>query len=167
MKIEELPLGAILPYEFNVRHHKEEQVDRIVQSIKTIGWTSPIIIDENGVILAGHGRFFAADKMGLAKVPCIRIEGKTEAEKRAYRIADNKLTEDSTWAFNNLELELGWLEDHKFEMEWCGLEELAQLFSKEAPEEEDGDGISESDPMLCECPSCEEVFDAKKHRAKA
>lgn len=166
MKIEELPLGAILPYEFNVRNHREEQVDRIVQSIKTIGWTSPIIIDENGVILAGHGRFFAADKMGLAKVPCIRIEGKTEAQKRAYRIADNKLTEDSTWAFNNLELELGWLEDQGFELDWCGLGELSSLFAKDEPEGGEDEGTSESEPMLCECPSCKEVFDAKKHRAR-
>ena len=150
MKVDEVHVSKIRIWEFNNRHHKEQQVERIAKSIEEFGFTNPILIDEDGVILAGHGRFFASDKLGLAKVPCITISGLNDEQKRAYRILDNKLTEDSTWDFNNLELELGFLEDQGFDLPAFGLDELKSLFPEDEPEIEDDD--------VPDAPSDDETF---------
>lgn len=128
MKVEEIGTEKLIPYEFNNRRHDDTQVDRIANSIKEFGFNQPIVIDESNVVLVGHGRLFAAQKLGLEKVPTVQIKGLSEAQKKAYRILDNKLQNDSTWDFNNLELELGFLEDNGFELEPWGLDDLRDLF---------------------------------------
>ena len=89
--IEYLPPDALRPWARNARIHSKKQLHQIGASIETFGFTNPVLIDQANTILAGHGRVEAAKQLGLAKVPCIRIEHMTEAEKRAYVIADNKL----------------------------------------------------------------------------
>lgn len=133
-------IGKLRPYEFNNRNHCEEQIDRIARSIKEFGFNQPIVVDEDGVVLVGHGRLFAARKLGLEKVPVVVKDGLTEAQKKAYRILDNKLQNDSTWSFDNLELELGFLEDNGFELEPWGLDDLRGLFDPTEPEGADDDG---------------------------
>ena len=81
----------LIPYARNSRTHSEDQVNQIVSSIKEFGFTNPIIIDEDNGIIAGHGRVMAANKMGLKELPCVQVSGWTEAQKKAYVIADNKL----------------------------------------------------------------------------
>lgn len=128
MKIETAKIGDLIPYEFNNRVHGEEQVDRIANSIKEFGFNQPIVVDESNIILVGHGRLAAAKKLKLKDVPILRKAGLSETQKKAYRILDNKLQNDSTWDFNNLELELGFLEDNGLDLESWGLDDLRDLF---------------------------------------
>lgn len=146
MDIEYIKLSSLIPYEFNNRNHKEEQVDRIANSIKEFGFNQPIVIDESNIILIGHGRHLAALKLGLKEVPALQLKNLTEAQKKAYRILDNKLQNDSTWSFDNLELELGFLEDEGFNLEEWGLDELRGMFPEDEPEVTD----DEFDPDQCE-----------------
>lgn len=89
MKVEELSLDAITPYEKNPRKN-EGAVDGVAESIKRFGFQQPIVVDANGVIIVGHTRYKAAKKLRLATVPCVRAEDLTEAQVKAYRILDNK-----------------------------------------------------------------------------
>lgn len=116
MKIETKKTTDLIPYEFNNRSHNEQQVDRIANSINQFGFNQPIVIDEDNIILVGHGRLLAAQKLGVDSVPVLQKKGLTETQKKAYRILDNKLQNDSTWSFNNLKLELGFLEDNDFDL---------------------------------------------------
>ena len=91
--VQEVSLEKLRPYERNAKIHDENQVEKIAESIKEFGFISPCLIDEENNIIAGHGRIMAAKKLGLETVPCVYIEGLTEAQRRAYILADNKLTE--------------------------------------------------------------------------
>jgi hypothetical protein len=90
-RIELWPTARLRPYERNPRTHSDAQVDQIAASMVEFGWTNPVLVDEQGGILAGHGRLLAARKLGLAEVPVIPFEHLSEAQKRAYLIADNQL----------------------------------------------------------------------------
>jgi ParB-like chromosome segregation protein Spo0J len=90
-RIELWPIDRLRPYERNQRTRSDAQVDQTAASMVESGWTNPILIDENAGILAGHGRLLAARKPGLTEVPVIRFEHLSEAQKRAYLIADNQL----------------------------------------------------------------------------
>jgi ParB-like chromosome segregation protein Spo0J len=85
------------PYARNSRTHTDEQVAQIAASIREFGWTNPVLLDEQDGIIAGHGRVLAARKLGAPTVPCIVLDGLTEAQKRAYVIADNKLALNAGW----------------------------------------------------------------------
>src|SRR5690348_1229525 len=99
--IERSPLERLVPYARNARTHSDTQVAQIAASIREWGWTTPALIDESGMLIAGHGRVLAARKLGLAEIPVMVARGWTEAQKRAYVIADNKLALNAGW---NLEL---------------------------------------------------------------
>jgi DNA modification methylase len=104
--IEHLDPGTLRPWAKNARTHSKKQLRQIAESIKTFGFTNPVLIDQTGTILAGHGRVEAAKNLGMATVPCLRIEHMTEAEKRAYVIADNKLALNAGWDEEMLAQEL-------------------------------------------------------------
>ena len=95
--IEQLAPAALRPWQRNARTHSKKQLKQIAASIRTFGFTNPVLIDQTNTILAGHGRVETARTLGLDTVPCIRIEHMTEAEKRAYVIADNKLALNAGW----------------------------------------------------------------------
>lgn len=124
MKITTKKLEDIIPYERNNRTHDQTQIDRLANSIKDFGFNQPIVLDKSGVIVAGHGRYFAAKKLKLDAIPCVVKDDLSDAQLRAYRILDNKLQNDSTWEFSNLELELDMLQQDGFELEPWGLESL-------------------------------------------
>ena len=90
-------VSDLRPYDNNSRIHSERQIDQIAKSIKRYGWTSPLIIDEMNTVLAGHGRLAAATKLQLGNAPTIQLKGLSDAEKRAYVIADNKIAENAVW----------------------------------------------------------------------
>src|SRR6056297_3107275 len=96
------------PYARNPRTHSKDQIRQIADSIRTFGWTNPVLIDEAGGVLAGHGRIEAAKLLGLDEVPVIRLDHMSAAEKRAYILADNKLAENAGWDEELLAIELGW-----------------------------------------------------------
>lgn len=119
-KVELLELAALKPYERNARTHSEDQVKQIVASIREWGWTNPMLVDEKGVILAGHGRRLAALEIGLKKVPCIVARGWTAAQKRAYVLADNRLAEQAGWDKGVLRFELDALMGAGFNLDLTG-----------------------------------------------
>jgi ParB-like chromosome segregation protein Spo0J len=90
-RVERRSINALIPYARNARTHSDAQVAQIAASMKEWGWTNPVLIDEEGGIIAGHGRVLAARKLGLTEAPVMVAEGWTEAQKRAYVIADNQL----------------------------------------------------------------------------
>ncbi|MBA4174913.1 MAG: DNA methylase N-4, partial [Hyphomicrobium sp.] len=106
LTIEHRPPGDLKPYALNARTHSPKQIAEIAASIRAFGFNNPVLIDKDGGIVAGHGRVEAAKLLGLATVPTIRLEHLTEAKKRAYILADNKLAEKAGWDREILAIEL-------------------------------------------------------------
>src|ERR1700746_4008295 len=111
LSIEYQPLGRLKLRAANPRTHSDKQIDQIAKSIQRFGFTNPIIADDDDNIVAGEGRFKAAKKLGFCEVPLVRLSAMSEAEIRAYVIADNKLAENAGWDRNLLALELQYLSD--------------------------------------------------------
>ena len=111
LKIQYRPIEGLIPYARNSRTHSDEQVGQIAGSIKEFGFTNPVLIAEDGGIIAGHGRVMAASRLKLAEVPTITLDGLTPAQKRAYIIADNRLPLNAGWDFEMLAVELDELRD--------------------------------------------------------
>ena len=99
--------ASIKPDPRNARTHPKRQVDQIIASIREFGFTNPILIDPESIVIAGHGRLLAAKSMGLAEVPTIELVGLNEAQKRALRLADNKIALNAGWDLDLLKVELG------------------------------------------------------------
>ena len=126
--VQNIPLSEIHPYPKNNRIHSPIQIDLIAKSISEFTATQPIVVDEKNTILVGHGRLLAAQKLGLETFPVVKLSGLSETKKKAYRILDNKLQNDSTWDFENLGLELDSLVGDGFNLEEWGLDDLRALF---------------------------------------
>ena len=123
LELEYRPAASLIPYANNARTHSEAQVAGIAASIREFGWTNPILVDGDDGIIAGHGRLLAARQLGLASVPVIELKGLSEAQKRAYVIADNRLALDAGWDPELLALEFGALEDLGFDLALTGFGE--------------------------------------------
>lgn len=119
-QIEQLKTEDLIPYARNSRTHSAEQISQIAASIREFGFTNPVLIDENSGIIAGHGRVLAAQKLKLDTVPCIRLAYLTDAQKRAYVIADNKLALNAGWDEELLRLEIQELKDLEFDISLTG-----------------------------------------------
>ena len=114
----------VIPYANNPRTHSEQQVAQVAASIKEFGFTNPILLDEHNGIIAGHGRLAAAQKLGLDLVPTITLAGLTEAQRKAYVMADNKLTENSRWDYDLLSVEIDRLEELDFDLSLLGFSDV-------------------------------------------
>lgn len=113
-------IDDLIPYVNNTRTHSEEQVNQIASSIKEFGFTNPVLIDEQGGLIAGHGRVMGARKIGLKEVPTISLIGLTESQKKAYIIADNKLALNAGWDEELLKIELQALQEMDFDLSLTG-----------------------------------------------
>ena len=113
-KILKVDINQLIPYKNNAKRHDEKQIDKLVKSIENFGFISPVLIDNEQNIIAGHGRVEAAKKAGLDKVPCVSVEGLTEDQRKAYIIADNRLSEFGTWDKELVQIEVEALEDISF-----------------------------------------------------
>jgi len=144
MQVEQLKVGDLIPYVNNSRTHSDEQVMQVASSIKEFGFTNPILIDDDGGIIAGHGRLMAAKKLGLDEVPCIRLGHLSEAQRKAYVIADNQLALNSGWDLDTLKLEMDRLGELDFDIELLGFDDdfLASLMI-----EEPGEGLTDEDAV--------------------
>lgn len=168
LKIENIPVERLIPFANNSRTHDDAQVAQIAASIREFGFTNPILIDENDGIIAGHGRLMAARKLGLEDVPCIRLSHLTEAQKRAYVIADNKLALNAGWDEELLKIELSALQAEGFDVGLTGFsaDELAALIEAGTPDEGNGDYTQKVDAPVYEPkgekPSITELLDAKR-----
>lgn len=154
-ELETLNLKDLIPYARNSRTHSEDQVAQIAASIREFGFTNPVLIGQDNDIIAGHGRVMAASKLGLDKVPCIRLGYLTETQKKAYVIADNKLALNAGWDDELLAIELTELDAEGFNLDLTGFndEELAALLNVQEVEgltDEDEAPEPEENPVSVE-----------------
>ena len=146
-KIEKWDIEKLIPYARNARTHSDEQVGQIAASIREWGWTTPILVDEDGGIIAGHGRTMAAKRLGLREVPVMVASGWSDAKKRAYVLADNKLAINAGWDESMLALELKELGETGFDLDLTGfsLNEITALTPLEVePGLTDEDAVPEA-----------------------
>ena len=168
-KIENIATAELIPYARNSRTHSDEQVAQIMASIREFGFCNPVLIDAEGTIIAGHGRVMAATRMKLETVPCLRLSHLTEAQRRAYVIADNRIALSSSWNTELLSNELSDLHADDFDLGLLGFDpdELANMleFEVRASDEEPDSSAKEIDPddfeMQATCPRCQFEFDPK------
>ena len=120
VQLETIAIDRLIPYARNSRTHSDEQVAQVAASIREFGFTNPVLIDGEGGIIAGHGRVMAARKLGMADVPCIRLAHLSDAQKRAYIIADNKLALNAGWDDKMLALEFADLQALDFDLALTG-----------------------------------------------
>jgi len=157
-------LDSLIPYARNARTHSDAQVAQIAASIREFGFTSPVLVDSAGTIIAGHGRVMAARQLGLQTVPTICVGDWSDAQRRAYIIADNKLALNAGWDHQLLAIELDELRELKWDMDLLGFEasELNELIGtpnfgpSSADEQGKLDALAEK---IVQCPFCSQRFD--------
>lgn len=142
-KVERRKVSTLIPYARNARTHSDEQVSQIAASIREWGWTTPVLVDEDGGLIAGHGRVLAAKKLGIGEVPVMVASGWTEAQKRAYVLADNKLALNAGWDNDLLKVELADLKAFNFDIDLTGFsaDELSLLLADKT------DGLTDPDQV--------------------
>ncbi len=160
MKIKDMELGQIIPYENNPRHN-DEAVELVANSIREFGWRVPIVVDKDMVIIAGHTRYKAAEMLGLKKVPVLVADDMTPEQVKAYRLADNKVAEKAAWDRELLSKELQLImTDTEIDMGEFGFDVDLDVI--------DGDALSdifidkpdtEKKAKLITCPHCGEEFE--------
>ena len=128
-----VPLGKLVPYINNARTHSPEQLTKLRSSLREFGFINPVIIDRDYNIIAGHGRVLAAKEEGIMEVPCVFVDYLTEAQKKAYILADNRMALDAGWDEELLRIEIESLQGEDFDVSLTGFEEqeLADLFAIE------------------------------------
>ena len=132
-------IDKLIPYINNARTHSKEQITKLRSSLREFGFVSPVIIDREYNVLAGHGRIAAAKEEGITEVPCVFVEHLTEAQKKAYILADNRMSLDAGWDEDLLAVEMEALQDMGFDLELTGFDEkeIADLFADEKDTEDD------------------------------
>ena len=134
-KVQEVDVDLLKPYGNNAKVHGDEQVEKLCRSIREFGFISPCMIDSEHNVIAGHGRILAAKKLGMKKVPCLFVEGLSEEQRRAYTLADNRLTELGEWNMEMVQIEIGELEMADFDVSLTGFDDIqtgdADWFSRE------------------------------------
>ena len=152
LEIEYVDINSIKPYQNNPRHN-EEAIPYVMNSIREFGFKNPIIIDKNNVIIAGHTRLESAKRLGMKEVPIIHADDLTEEQVKAFRLADNKVSEQAGWDFELLDEELN---DLNMDMEEFGFEKLESidLDSFFEAKQEETKKEEESKPNTIICPHC-------------
>tara|TARA_S200002703_G_scaffold158807_1_gene170203 strand:+ start:1293 stop:1796 length:504 start_codon:yes stop_codon:yes gene_type:complete len=166
MDIQEIEIDKLIPYHNNPR--KDQAVDKVASSLSEFGFQQPIVVDKQMVVIVGHTRLLGAKKLGLEKVP-VKIADLTESKAKAYRIADNRLSEDAKWDYDFLNMEMNILNEEDYDLSQLGFtdEELKNLLAN--PEEFDEGTIEEQgqldelDPKMITCPHCQKEFDLREH----
>lgn len=149
LKVEYRSINDVTPYEGNARAHSEQQIKQIERSIMRWGFYNPIKVDQNGIIIAGHGRLKAAQNLGLKEVPVIAVHCETEADRRALTIVDNSIAENATWDEQLLKIEAEFLREvEDFDLEDLALDPvfLDELLLSDGSEDDQGEGEEENVP---------------------
>jgi 16S rRNA G966 N2-methylase RsmD len=154
MQIETLPVASLRPYPQNARTHSKKQIRQIADSILQFGFCNPVLIDGEGQIIAGHGRVAAAKLLGIREVPTVRLSHLSEAEKRAYILADNKLAEKAGWDREILAIELQALVDLDFDVQLTGFEsaEVDLILEERQEATEEAGGPEDNIPAYADGP---------------
>lgn len=134
-----VPIGKLVPYVNNARTHSPEQINKLRSSLREFGFINPVIIDRDFGVIAGHGRILAAKEEGIKEVPCVFADHLTEAQKKAYIIADNRMAMDAGWDEELLRVEIEALQAEAFDLSLTGFDEkeLSDLFKDDADVQED------------------------------
>lgn len=164
IKVEWLKTNDLIPYANNTRIHTTEQIAQIATSIQVFGFNNPILIDEHNGIIAGHGRYQAASQLKLEQVPIIRLIHLTDAQRKAFMLADNRIALNADWDRSFLSLELSNLKELDFDLELLGFntDEITSLLNDEIPDV-DFKSVDEKiadDVKLVTCPACHHQFPA-------
>jgi ParB-like chromosome segregation protein Spo0J len=163
-KVEHWPIDRLVPYARNARTHSNVQIDQIAASIREWGWTNPILLAEDGTIIAGHGRVLAARKLRIQQIPVMVAAGWSEAQKRAYALADNKLALNAGWDEAMLALEFADITELGFDLGLIGFsdEEIAALNASSGAELTDPDEVPETPTNPVSTPG--DVWRMGRHR---
>lgn len=134
-----VPLEKLVPYANNARTHSAEQINKLRSSLREFGFINPVIIDRDYGVIAGHGRILAAKEEGIREIPCVFADHLTEAQKKAYIIADNRMAMDAGWDEELLRVEIEALQAEAFDLSLTGFDEkeLSDLFKDDADVHED------------------------------
>lgn len=168
MKIKNVAIDTVIPYARNPRNN-QGAIAKVAGSIKEFGWQQPIVVDSEMVVIAGHTRLAAAQSLGMDKVPIVVAENLTPAQVKAYRLADNRVSQEAEWDHDLLTLELQDLVSEEYDLDLTGFsdDELSALIQDEInfdPGTEDEQGrLDQIDPQLVICPHCEKEFDAREN----
>ena len=153
--IEQIPLAELIPYARNARTHSAANISQLAGSLREFGWVNPVLIDADNGIIAGHGRVMAAQQLGMMTAPCLRISHLTDAQRRAYILADNQLALNAGWDEELLKIELADLQLAEFDVGLLGFPELAEDLQKMPSNddilEEIGFSKSEKDKITVIC----------------
>ncbi len=152
-KVERWAVDRLVPYARNARTYSDTQIAQIAASVREWGWTVPVLVDEAGTLIAGHGRVLAARQLGLAEIPVTVATGWSEAQKRAYTIADNKLALNAGWDAELLRVELSDLRNMGTDLGLIGFNdaEIVDLFAIRGGGLTDPDDIPEPLPESVPC----------------
>ena len=153
MEIKRVKLSEIRPYEKNPRRN-DSAVDAVAASIKEFGWQQPIVVDKDGVIIAGHTRYKAAKKLKCKEVPVVYADNLTEEQVKAYRLADNKVGEIANWDFDILKTELADLADIGFDMKPFDFDFDRAKEQEEENAPESFDEFTGAEQVRHTCPRC-------------
>ena len=159
LKIEYLPTSDLVPYKNNARRHHDEDVDAIVKSIERFGFNDPIGIWKENIIVEGHGRLLAAEKLKMERVPVIRLDKLSDEERRAYALAHNKTAELSDWNPDALKLELESIED--IDMGDFGFIDNTSNFDSVDDYFEETEA-KPKEPKRYQCPNCGEWIEVEE-----
>jgi ParB family transcriptional regulator, chromosome partitioning protein len=159
-QVEHRSIDSIMAYGKNARTHSEAQISQIMASLREFGWTNPVLIDSKGGVIAGHARLEAARRLEMAEIPCIILDGLTEAQKKAYLIADNKLALNAGWDDDLLRGELLDLKGLEFNLDLLGFnpEEMADLMLGAEVNQPEYDESAAADVKMVTCPECGHSF---------
>lgn len=166
-KMELVDIGRLVPYTNNARTHSTEQIKKLQSSLREFGFVNPVLVDRNYGIIAGHGRVEAAKREGITAVPCVMVEHLTEAQKKAYILADNRLAMDAGWDTELLKVELQELKDFNFDLDVIGFSdiEIEELLEEhEDAQEDDFDADAAFNEIDVPITSRGDVWKLGKHR---
>ena len=164
VELREVEIAALKPYERNAKQHSKEQVEKIGRSIRELGFLSPCLIDQELNVIAGHGRIMAAKEIGMTAVPCVFVEGLTEEQRRAYILADNRLTELGEWDMERVQQELADLADADFDISLTGFDPDLRFDDSMGAIQDDG--WTETEPDAAEEPRSRvgDIYQLGNHR---
>lgn len=166
-----LPIDELIPYPNNARVHNKKQIAQIRASLREFGFVTPVLIDFDNNIIAGHGRVEAARAEGMTEIPCVLVSSLTEAQRKAYILADNRLNETGTWEPETLKVEMAGLKALHFDTSVIGFDKKAfqeihvDAYTRAAPGEgtaEEAEAPSEGRPQAkhtVRCPHCGHEFE--------
>ncbi len=161
MQIENIKITELKRYDKNARKHPARQIDLLAQNIQEFGFTTPLLVDADNNVIAGHGRLLALEKLQHIEAPCVRMSDLTKQQVKALRLADNQLASMSDWEMDLVIEELLTIEPYMVELTGFDAQLIDPSFDPVSADEQGN--LDKLDPKLVICPACDHEFDARLH----